>query len=894
MRTTDIVEKMERGALSGSKFVSQLIETYSKRSLYLSLLEELRTFAKRKGLPKSALDFLEKRSSQGTIYVLIGETFERLNREIAIQLLNVLRDEALEQETGSQGKWKQFLNEYEKAILESYQNFLSSDGHTSVIYEVNCRLIFEASFKGWWDEAPAHLSDRKGEITRRFARELNGLFHHLRGRIATKLRFDDSLVAESLGKALIVPGLLSDLDPSILQEAIEDKGATVNLIGEVDKVIASTLREREEKEAVHILKTSAISSKEDIPKLFPRRRAEMSPEGLNALREILIGKGQELKKRASSELDESKKALSTHQKRFTEGMKGISEGLRSLTREFSSSENLLTLGEEMRERAEVLGRFLETSLWSLKQLTKREEELRKTVMSGEALTKLGPEEIGELMKKGASGGLIVRLYDTWERLQDSGGAIKELDFKAKRELKRAVREEERRCGGSEKIKILDGIVKKPLLRRSYDLDELLRRYHLVMGEVIEPLVISKKIEEMVKIWPPPVEVVSELGSSSLLREARYVGEVLALSGDLCQLCAGGDVKVDFVPSTEEPDLARTVKENCSQVVSLLVYDIRGSTFMGKKLRDAKVESEIRNKFNKRMVAVGRELGGFPVKDTGDGGIIFFSANSDELYQNCFLPRGEGDVGTIRQAVFWKGRPTISAFTRSAEKAMRCAIDMVAEAQTFVEENLSRYGDWFSKAEETTLLYQGLTYAKLPPQYKRIFKIGIGVASGSADTDLVFGLNSFGDLDVTGNLVRDANLYSKVRAEKGSIVLCDGTTVLNFLLNMEESQPRVLRETKIDGLPPVKRAAALREEVRKWWDLSQRRGEYTFSDLGAVIRRVGYRAVFGEDLEGEEPLTVEAKGVRIDEYGKMRDEKGREVKVLYEVIPEERSQMGVRT
>lgn len=890
MRTMEIVEGMERGAVSGSKFLSQLVKTYSNKALYLSLFDEIKAFAEKKGLSEKAMELFEKHSPHGVIYVIVGENFERLNRDLAIHLLDVLRDEVAGQSNGSEKKWRELLKRYEASMLKSYENFLKLDGRGSAVFEASCRHLFRDAARTWWGEAPSQAREVRGELTKRFSKELNGLFHHLRERVSTTLRFDDSLVAESFGKALILPGPLPDLNLQVLESSIEEMGLTLSLLEKVDRVVSASLRERDEREIVERFREATMTTKADIEKLLPARAIDISAEGLTILKGILSEKGEELKRRAFQEFEETNKVIQSNQKRFAEGMEGLLNGIRSLTYRVSSAESFASLSGEITERVESLERFSERSLWSLKELKRREDELKRAVGRGEVLANLTGEEVDELLKKGGkSRGAMHRLYDTYQGFGDGGGeGMRGLDSKAKTELRRAVSEEERSCRETEKMNLLGGLIRRRILIKRYDLDELMKRYLATMSEIIEPLVISKKIGEMVRVWPPRVEASERLEGSPLLEEARYVGEILAPNGLLYQLSCGEDVPFDFLAPSKGRDLGRMVRDNCSEVVSLLVYDIRGSTFMGKKLRNAQTESEIRNLFNKRMVDLGRRFGGFPLKDTGDGGIIFFSGNSDELYRDSYLSRGEEESGIVRQAVPLRESRSVIASPQSAERAIRCAIGFVAEAQRFVQENLVRYGNWFKDVEEKTLLYEGITYAKLPPEYKRIFRIGIGIASGIPDKDLFFGLNSFGDSDVTGNLVRDANLYSKGKAEEGSVILCDGPTVLNFLLNVEEFEPYSPKKTEIESLAPGKGGGRLREEVKRWWELSRRIGEYLVSSLGAVIRRIGYRAVLGEELPEGPQLSVEARGVRIDEYGEIRDEKGREVKVLYQVIPQERS------
>jgi hypothetical protein len=277
-------------------------------------------------------------------------------------------------------------------------------------------------------------------------------------------------------------------------------------------------------------------------------------------------------------------------------------------------------------------------------------------------------------------------------------------------------------------------------------------------------------------------------------------------------------------------------------------------------------------------------GAFILKDTGDGGILFFAGNSKELYDLNYTTITRNG-GTIRQCTLSEETPRLESSAKAAERAIRCAQAMVISAGKFVEENLAKYPNWFKETAERTIFYEGTTYANLPPQYQRIFQIGVGIASGTPERDIHFGLNSYGDPDITGVLIRDANFYSKARDPRRSVVLCDGATLLNLLLNVERFESTDRKEAEPALVSPERGERLLREEVSKWARLKEERKGFKFSQFGIAIERIGYQLLSGEKLVGKLELAVQEENLVINKFAELMDEKGGEIKVIYEILPE---------
>jgi len=538
-----------------------------------------------------------------------------------------------------------------------------------------------------------------------------------------------------------------------------------------------------------------------------------------------------------------------------------------------------TLTQEITEAMSSFRKVLPSRLHLLQELKKKKATLETDLKNAQSLASLSFQEtkvlLGEkLRQKGRD--LEVYLQEYEEIKSRFGGDWERMEKELKKDLERIVKDGLKNLPlESKDFPLLQNLRTGRFPTEKYEVTPLLQRYKLVMEEILNPYLQAKRLEEMVALWPPLTELdLKQTSKPSLREEARYIGEELFSRGLLYSIPWEKEEKIK-VSLEEEEKLKRIIFQNYSRVVSVLVYDIRGSTIMGYKLQDAAKEKEIRNEFNRGILAIAKRLGAFLLKDTGDGGILWFGENSGRIYQALFEETREKEF-SFRKAYLAQGNLPVYPSTDSGSRAIRCALEMVREAEAFVKKNLHLYGSWFKESEERKLFYEGIPFAELPPEYKRIFQIGVGIASGKPDKDVSFGLNAFGDYDLTGTLVREAYFYSRGRDPHRSVVLCDGATLLNFLLNCEKFElDSPLKFSLEENISPEDFREILRKEVKCWGEEKEKGKSYRFVDLGIIIERVGRRTVYLSLVEPETATIVtdrEGEKFRIDESAILKDEK----------------------
>ena len=399
-----------------------------------------------------------------------------------------------------------------------------------------------------------------------------------------------------------------------------------------------------------------------------------------------------------------------------------------------------------------------------------------------------------------------------------------------------------------------------LLGRKTDFESVISWFIEKYDSIFVPTIIELIFEDIVRIFPE--------SENSSIEEARWIG-----------LLARRDnpPAVFFVPEMER-ELRREeiLIRDCLDTVSVMVYDIRGSSLMGEKLMDAGMEDQIRNEFQEELIKAVDDSGGFFVKDTGDGGIVLFSEESSDLYfskVSLAEAKSEGKKEELEDEKF-----KLKASSDSAIRAIQCARRMISYSEGFVRKNLKRYKEWFKEFDEKGIDFGGITYEHLPPEYRKIFQIGIGIASGKPGEDIYLGRNVLNRLDLTGSLVRKANMYSTVHHPDRSVILIGASTMFSFLLNAGSFKTATTEE-RIEKSSYLSLQKKLIEEVVLWTKgLS---GNYLVNEHKVALKRIDYL------LEGEanlNPVDIPEESVSVKKGVEFFDSKVKEQRVLYEVIP----------
>ena len=414
---------------------------------------------------------------------------------------------------------------------------------------------------------------------------------------------------------------------------------------------------------------------------------------------------------------------------------------------------------------------------------------------------------------------------------------------------------------TENIKsIPSAFIRGSFLGRRVDYKAIIEWFIKNYNEIFLPTLVQLILEEMIKVFPQ-VEVRKES-----IEEARWIGFLARKEKPR---------SVFFIPKiNRELNASGEIVRDYIKTVSVMVYDIRGSSIMGEKLQDGEMEDRIRNEYQRELLKAVRDTNGFLLKDTGDGGIVFFSENSGELFADYRASIYEGKRG------FDEKRLKLISCEDVTSRAVECGMKMIEYSQKFVRKNLKRYKDWFKEFDEKGVDFRGITYEKLPPEYKKIFQIGIGIASGEPEKDLFLGPNVIGHPDLTGNLVRRANTYSMVHHPERSVILIGPGAMCNFLLSMDRFESSK-ESKKIESHSYASLEEDIRKEVVLW--MKGLTGNYRINDYNLSLKRIDYLTHVDENNLG---LDIPGKSLKLKRREAFYDYKIGAERAVYEVIPEE--------
>lgn len=757
--------------------------------------------------------FIEKlESNNGKELVYLGRRIFTLQGDFVSNYIKFLEDET------QIDQWEQFFERYSKHIFNIYQDFVEGVSSNVAIFEIaNRKLLRDILTR----KLLAESVETKIAVSERFGAVVNQLFSYIRNSLTRRTVVVDNIIIDSYEHMPFVPktscmDMMKVLNPSFMK-----KGLPESVFNAIMKGMIRYYYTDETKKIVDALGKLPSLNKKAIGEVFKSRFFFPDDDALTVIIDALQMRGRRLMAEITEKKRNINEKMQSIRRKISETTNIMSDSLVDLAEDFSTEEAIENMVKRLHRS--VIGNAYDLKIlkWEYQECLDRENGLKDVMRYRTA-------DISGLVVKNEWDPYIMQVLHRHEKIGED-------------QLQLIIRDALSDLKHDETAQQLMNQYRTPaLLKEKYDSRLIIGKFSKIVDEIITPFVKCILLEELVDYYPKLSDMVTAEG-------IRYLGEE-ALSGRVSMI----EKDVNIVPA--DGSVSDVNVDNYRNLVSVLVYDIRGSTFMGAKLKNAEKESAIRNLFQESMLYVAEKYGGIPVKDTGDGGVIFFAKNHYDI----------------------KDEKTLTPEPGSMLPAVRCAIEMVQEAGLFVQRNIHRYHDWFREAEEREIDFEGATYATLPPSYQAIFQVGIGIASGRYPRELYLEKNAFGEYDLTGMLVREANLYSTVKAKGKSTIICDDATVYNILLNVERFSFLSEAGLRID---PVQ--LNIQQGLEYW--IKQRATRKGFIlDLHKI-----FAAKFGREMADTEKLKIvlDDSDVVIDENADIQLEKVERSKLLFEIHTE---------
>jgi class 3 adenylate cyclase len=550
--------------------------------------------------------------------------------------------------------------------------------------------------------------------------------------------------------------------------------------------------------------------------------------------------------------EEELKSIDLYSLRLKEQLEGLyvetSESLKSIMeRDVETGADINVITKKISNLFSRLDRLFLGNIYHLKDYETRREYLRKSLrQEDELVSKTAEKRLLGRRKK------ISEICDEFIFFNQFGALDREEHKFFVKSLTHIFEQLHKKK--SRDVSLLHKFEKRGLLSVGLDLDGVLDTYDSFMKKILIPQYVGQCFLDIVQCLPP-------FGNET----QRVVYDL----GNLKTLNLSGSCVLELLERHDYPEHVVDYAKTFAKSITILVYDIRGSSYMGTKLNNAVKEQKIKYKFAKEMAEIVKKYGGFLLKDTGDGGLVWFSENSNSLYNHLYAESVTGRGMKLRYSIFSGAEFELIPAQDAAKRAILCARDMVQRAEEFIRANFMHYREWFADVAERTLELDGITYALLPPEFKSLFRIGIGIASGRPGKDVVLAANSFGDPDLVGPVLSDAHLYSMERQPGRSVIICDFPTVTNMILNSENF------EFPVDEKDFEKYVQAIGK-------LRLANHGYKFSDHKIMIVPKGVH--FLEELDKKKAVAdARISDVSVDKSKNIFNEQQKKIKLVYEVL-----------
>ncbi|KPJ72642.1 hypothetical protein AMJ52_05710 [candidate division TA06 bacterium DG_78] len=757
------------------------------------------------------LKMLEQRDGKELVY--LGRKIFSLQEDFVMSYLNYLADES------HVAKWETFFERYSKHLFEMSEKFVNGETNKVLIFEIVVRKLLR-------DILTKHTMDislaKKMSISVRFGNVVNQLFSYIRNSLAKSMPITDTLIVNSYGRIPMLPKCRLPEAIKLLNDLMLTSGLPAPAFAAISKTLTASYCIDATEKIISAIKANQTLSKDNISEVFSSYLFYPDDTTLAEILELLKTKARDMINKIKEKRATVEQRMVDIKQKTRSVTKSISEELVNLAENFSSEDSVKNMIKKMQ-------RNLITNGYDLKILKGEYQKYFETQHELNSILSFKPNDLSKFLIRTELDPFIILIYNKDATIEDEQcqTLMKEVISEIKNDKEAMTSMNNYRTTG--------------FLKDKYNTAEITKKYRTIIDEIIVPLVKSLLLEELIEYYPK-LSGITETEGIRYLAEEALAGRVSLIEKD-----------INVRRRTETA--SKVDVSYYRDLVSVLIYDIRGSTFMGTKLMNAKKESEIRNLFQESMLSIVEKYGGTPIKDTGDGGVIFFTANHYEI----------------------KNRKTIIPEHGSTLPVVRSCIEMIRDAQTFVQENIGRYKDWFREAEERKIHFEGATYATLPPSYRAIFQIGVGIASGKYPNEVYFDKNAYGEFDITGMLVREANFYSKVKAEDKSVVVCDDATLYNLLLNVEK-----FSFLSAEGLRTNPLMLDTEQGLEYW--LNQKRKSHGFIlDLYKIfVAQLHEQATYPDGLK----LTL-GSDIVVKETGDLKDGKGGRGKFLFEIFSGEK-------
>jgi hypothetical protein len=854
------LKQLENICHEEGKYISQLRQDIANQSIYLKDIQLIKLFESGLRIPDELMELLLHQGCQ--LYYEFPLREEKEHVTFFNKLYRLPPDKSPTE--------KEFSS-FKNILMRTYRNVLHNEQAAAAIFEI-----------AYMNKAGNFLKEKQQhESTERLNKEilfisriieiLLSIRQELSKKYAIPVTFFEHFV-DAFPYAHIIQHPLADFSTLFLA-----KGFPLPLFMEIHAAFLSHISNRQVSDIIGEIKSRTLLTKEDLSRCNFSRFVFPQEDDLLALLKAIRRRAD----KSEIELVKDDKELTLMDHRVSEQTKRMVKEKGQSIAEVIESKNKKPLLESSYRISEVLSEIEKTCLdyiWHLKDFFDKSYNLSQKIEANHSLKSLGRDEFAKILENDIYPAKeeLIRFALEFVRIKP----FLEIDQSkiARNIIQRTVQlymqAEQRAIPNHVKIRKILSTFHGDIKRKfSPNVQKLISAYAKAGKEILLPLTICGLLQRNVREWKQ--ESQQQTSPTHLFNEANYFGMYAIPKGKFFHFSKSGKIRTseDALDKSSYEKIVNICTKQYKRVVSVLIYDIRGSSFMTLKLHNAEREQMIIKNFHATMAKIAKEYGAFLLKDMGDGGIIWFGNNSKELYESIYRESTTKRFKKLRHSLLSEEGLFLQSAPSSSEKAISCAISMVKAAEKFIKDNYVKYRDWFSDIKEKELIVEGTTYALLPPMFRSLFRLGIGIASGIPSRDIAIGPNAFGDPDLRGMLVNEAKILSEGRDPENSVILIDHDTVLNMLFNTSKF---TYGNVELD----IGQKADMMVRVAEIVKAKLKGGSLNFA--GRKFTANAHEILFLESLT-RKPYTPIS--FSIDENGVLLNENGEKIKILYSITME---------
>lgn len=766
-----------------SRYIQALQADFSDKGNFRENIQRTSALCKKRNINTDPLLCFVNSSDTGKIYVIIDPN----QHEMLKSLFNLIL-------AGSSDR-----DELKKMISALYKNVMDKDNSLSLLFEISIIKAFMLQFA-----MNREKTDNPDRVFKNGINQIRDILIEVRNEINAYNIFNRDFHNKILDISQISQSAGSKFEWSSFRERINAYAMPFRLFVDLAEFYTTASSLEKELDIIDFYENKTIWTLDDI--LSPPHTYYL-PFLRDEVKSVIV---KTIAKKSKQTRDYLLKEQQDLDKQLTQIKNDISESLKEFSDELTAEVNNslqypmnVSLIKKINSFIIDFNRKIMANLLTANRVLERYGMLKKKMILNEQLRNITYEQLMEMYGRqgiieeselmlaiftyNSYSGHFTEIFDNYRKY------MIQVAKKAYDALKAEAKEGDRKA--EEDILLMQNIFKNKMLSKQFNYDFVRDKFNEIMSAIENDILVDILINS-VRIY----NVEAESDRIKRQREAFFVTnyllsnkKVFLVSRDKSPMPSGG------ISGSDET--ANILRNNFSKTVSTLVYDIRGSSFMSSKLNNADKQKFIMKKFQSSINNVIKGGYGIPVKETGDGGIVLFSHNAKELYRNIFRESVSTKNINIRHSIATGADISIKETPEAPKQGILCAINMTKAAEKFIEDNYMNYREWFFDVQEKKVLHEGIEYALLPPSFKTLFRIGVGISSGLAKRDIEMNVNAFGDIDVYGSSINEAKVFSGGKDPSSSVIIIDHISLFSLILNADyfEHQNKPEPEEIISGI-----------------------------------------------------------------------------------------------